>query len=331
VTAALPPTVLVTGASGFLGRHACAALAERGTTVRGLVRAPGSPLPAGTERMVAAGLEDRPALRTALRGVEAVVHLAARVHQTPSPDELAASRAVNVLGTRALLEEAMAAGVRHFVFSSTVKAVGESSTTPWTEAVPPSPRDGYGVTKLEAEQMIRSMAEAGGPRATILRLPLVYGPGMKANALRLFELVDRGVPLPLGAVRNRRSLLFSGNFVAALLASLETPSGDGTFFVSDGEDLSTPGLVAAIARALGRPARLVSVPTPLLRLAGRIGDLAPEGTLPVSTAAVDRLLGSLAVDISALRRHTGYRPPYSVAEGLRITAEWYRHRAAEVA
>ena len=146
------------------------------------------------------------------------------------------------------------------MFASSVKAVGESNESPWTEDAVPHPADPYGRSKLEAERRVREAARRHGVHATILRLPLVYGPGMKANALRLFQLVDRGTPLPLGLIHNRRSLLYTGNLTAALIAAMECPAGGETFFVSDDEDLSTPQLVRAIARALGRPARLVPIP-----------------------------------------------------------------------
>jgi nucleoside-diphosphate-sugar epimerase len=149
---------------------------------------------------------------------------------------------------------------------------------------------------------------------------------VRANLLRLLRAVDRGMPLPLGSVRNRRSLLYVGNAAAALLAVLDSPAaGAETFFVSDGPPVSTPELVRAMARALGRRPRLLPVPEWLFRAAGRAGDLLPDGVpFPLRTAAVERLLGSLAVDPGKLRRVTGVEPPYTLAEGLAATAEWYR-------
>jgi nucleoside-diphosphate-sugar epimerase len=304
-----------------------AALAARGIAVRGLVRRPDAPLAPGVEPARARGLDDRPAVAAALRGVEGVIHLAARVHQPARPGDEASFRAVNVEGTRLLLEEALAAGVRDFVFASSVKAVGERSDSPWDETTPPAPVDPYGKTKLECEALVRSLGERARIHGPVLRLPLVYGPGMKGNALRLFRLVDRGWPLPLGSADNRRSLLFTGNLVAALLATLESPAGSDTFFVTDGEAPSTPELVTAIARALGRPARLWPFPIALLRALGRAGDLAARATpFPLTTEAVDRLVGSLEVDDSRLVRSTGFTRPYTMADGLRLTAEWYRSR-----
>ena len=322
--------VLVTGASGFVGRWLSAWLAGRGTPVRGLVRPGAAPLAEGVERAEAAGLDDRAAVARALEGVDSVVHLAARVHvmRETAADPAAEFRRVNVEGTHALLEESAAAGVRAFAFASSVKAMGErSGDRPWTEADEPEPVDPYGVSKLEAERLVADYADR--LHTTSLRLPLVYGPGMKGNMISLFRLVDRGLPLPLGGVRNRRSLAYVGNVAAAFEAALRAPAARGkVFFVSDGEDLSTPGLVRAIAAALGRPARLLPVPEWAFRAGGRVGDLAGPLGFPLTTAAVGRLLGSLAVDISALRRACAFTPPFTVAQGLAETARWYRGAAA---
>ncbi len=260
-----------------------------------------------------------------MAGVEGVIHLAARVHLARTSGDIEAFRKVNVEGTRSVLEAAVAAGVRDFVFVSTVKVMGETRDEPWTEDMPAVPVDPYGATKLEAEQVVREFARRAGLHAPILRPPLVYGPGMRANALRLFHAIDRGLPLPLGGIQNRRSFLYVGNLTFALLGTLTSENGNDTFFVSDCQDLSTSELATAVARALGRPSRLVRMPVSLLKAAGRMGDfLARVRPLPLNSPAVARLTGSLAVDSSKLSRQTGYSPPFTMAEGLRITAEWYR-------
>jgi nucleoside-diphosphate-sugar epimerase len=257
---------------------------------------------------------DRRAVQAAVAGADAIVHLAARVHvmRESAADPLAEFRRANVESTALLAEEAAAAGVRQLVLASTVKVVGEGNSTAWTEDTPPAPADPYGKSKLEAERLVRDAAERHGMGAAVLRFPLVYGPGVKGNMLRLFALVDRGVPLPFGSVANRRSLLYVGNLVAAVRSVLQNPlEGAETFFVSDGRDLSLPALIRMIGEALGKPARLFPVPPTLLRWA-----------LPAAEA--ERLIGSLTVDGSRLSTMTGYRRPHSVEEGLRATAEWYR-------
>jgi nucleoside-diphosphate-sugar epimerase len=322
--------VLVTGANGFLGRHVCEHLSRTGHAVRALVRSPNSSLAPGSHRVVANDLRDSAALREALAGVNAVVHLAARVHvmRDSAADPLAEFRRVNVEGTRVLMEAAIDQGVGQFVFVSSVKAMGERGDEPLTEEMPAMPADPYGVSKLEAEKLVRAMARDAGVRAPILRLPLVYGPGMKANMLRLFDAVDRGLPLPLGRIRNRRSLAYVGNVSAAIQAVLGSPAAaQETFLVSDGEDLSTPDLINAIARGLGKNARLLPVPLLALKAAGHFGDLLGTfASVPLSTPAISRLLGSLAVDSAKLRRVTGFCPPYTVSEGISLTCRWYTNR-----
>jgi nucleoside-diphosphate-sugar epimerase len=323
-------TVAVTGSGGFVGSWLCRALLDAGFQVRGVGRGVSGALPSGMTYH-RADLLDRDGLRPALADAGALVHLAARVHvmRESARDPLGEFRRVNVDGTRLLLEQAAGAGVSRVVFASSVKAVAEASEAPLTESTPPRPRDPYGVSKLEAEQVVRDLAHGDGPHGTILRLPLLYGPGMKGNMLSLFRLVDRGVPLPLGLVRNRRSLAFVGNVAAAVLAVLQSPAPrQDTFFLSDGRDLSTPELLRLIGRELGRKVRLLPVPAPLFRAAGRAGDaISRLRPVPLTSAAGDRLLGSLTVDPSALARAVGFRPPYAVEEGLRITADWYRQIA----
>jgi nucleoside-diphosphate-sugar epimerase len=246
-------------------------------------------------------------------------------------DEAAAEGAqhytdANVGLTRLLLEAAGHAGVSTLVFASSVKAVGESNQIPWTEATPPQPVDPYGASKLAAESLLAEASRGGSLRTVSLRFPLLYGPGMRGNMLRLFQLVDRGVPLPFGRVRNQRSLLYVGNAAAAIEAAIRADAaGSGVFFVRDGRDVSTPELIRLIAAALRRPARLLPLPERLLHLAARGGDLLSRlGRVPLTTAALERLGGSLRVDDRLFRERTGFVPPFTLEQGLGHTAEWFR-------
>lgn len=317
-------TVLVTGASGFLGRHVCAELLSHGWKVRGLVRDGGDGALAGID-LYHGDLDNQTVVRRATEGAWAVVHLAARVH-VMGPDPLAEFRRVNVAGTEVVLEESQRAHVERFVFTSSVKAVGESNTTTWTEDVTPRPLDPYGISKLEAERLVARSPATNGFSHTILRLPLAYGPRVGGNMARLFALVDRGIPLPLGGIVNRRSLVFSGNVAAAISSVLCAHSvGSEVFFVADDETLSTPELIQRIAEALARRAFLLPVPEELLRAVARGSEKLSEFVpVPRISGIIDRLLDSLTVSSAKLTRLTGFRPPYSVTEGLRQTAAWYR-------
>ncbi|MDD5303592.1 MAG: NAD-dependent epimerase/dehydratase family protein [Elusimicrobia bacterium] len=309
-------SVLVTGGTGFVGRAVLPALLKSGWGVVASVRreADFSRVPKGARAVAVGDLSPATDWSAALDGVSAVVHLAARAHRLEDGAAQAGEyRRVNAEATAALAAAAARAGAKRFVFLSSVKAAGESTEPgrPWDERSPCAPPDAYGESKLEAE---RALAATSGLSSCSLRAPLVYGPGVKANFLRLLSAVQRGVPLPFGSVDNRRSLLYSGNLADAVALALETPAAEGAFFIRDGEDLSTAELVRRMGRALGRPARLLSVPPALLRagagLLGRGGD-------------AERLLGDLAVDDARLRAALSWRPPFTVDEGLAATAEWY--------
>jgi nucleoside-diphosphate-sugar epimerase len=311
--------VLVTGAGGFVGRAVLPALRAAGFEPVAASRNPQDDrLPGGVEVRRAPSLGPDADWSAALAGCQAVVHLAARVHvmRDAAADPLAEFRAANARGTRRLAEQAAAAGVRRFVFASSVKAMGETTAErPLVESDPPAPADPYGLSKLEAERSLAEVAATGGLEPVVLRLPLVYGPGVKGNFLSLLRLCKTAPPLPLGSVANRRSLLYVGNLADAVIRCLAIPAAAGrTFLLSDGEDLSTPELVRRLAAALGRPARLLPCPPGLLRLAAvALG----------RRAAAARLLDSLAVDGGEIRRTLGWTPPFSVAEGLAATARWF--------
>ncbi|MEW6267176.1 MAG: SDR family oxidoreductase [Thermodesulfobacteriota bacterium] len=312
-------TLIITGANGFIGRAVCAEAAALGYRVRTVVRTAGRAegLPSGVETFPLGDIGPQTDWRDALAGGRAVIHLAARVHQVhdPAPDPLAAHRAVNLDGTIRLAQAAAAQGLKRLVFLSSVKVNGEGRDRPYTEADRPAPADPYGLSKWEAEQALSRLASENGLEVAILRPPLVYGPGVKANFLRLLEMVKSGLPLPLASVNNRRGLLFLGNLVSAILACLNHPEAAGrTYLVSDGEDVSSPELIRRLARVMKRPARLLPCPPLVLRWAGRIMSRTDE---------VERLLGSLAVDDSLIRRELGWNPPYTLDQGLQETVEWF--------
>lgn len=305
--------VLVTGASGFVGDHIASALCGAGAVVRGAVR--GLP-PAGAPGVQYVAVGDIGADTDwggALEGVELVVHAAAHVHTVAaSGAEEAEHRRVNALGTARLAAQAAERGVRRVVFLSSIKVNGERTIERAFRATDrPAPSDAYGRSKLAAEEHLQEIAAGSSLEAVIVRPPLVYGPRARANFARLVALVARGVPLPLGAVRNRRSLVGVWNLASLVQVLLTHPVAAGrTWLVSDDEDLSTPELVRRIARALDRRARLVSVPPGALALIARAMGLSQQ---------VRRLTDSLQVDMNGTLRELGWRPEMSVDEGLRLT------------
>lgn len=310
--------ILVSGASGFVGRALCALLAARGRSLRAATR---SAAAAGGHASVPVGdIGPDTDWRAALHGCDAIVHLAAHVHVMRADAVAnAAFHRVNVDGTANFATQAARAGVRRFVFLSSVKVNGESSMErPLREDDPVVPVDAYGASKAEAEARLRTIAADTGMEVVIVRPPLVYGPGVKANFLSLLRVVDVGIPLPLASVDNRRSLVFVGNLVDALERCLDHPAAAGrTFFASDGLDVATPGLVRAMASALGRKPRLFPFPPALLHAAGALSG---------KSAEVERLTQSLQVDDGAIKTSLGWRAPYSLQQGLAETVAWFRSR-----
>ena len=307
--------VLVTGASGFVGSALCGHLLAKGQTVTGAVRSiPGKPLP-GVEYRVVSDLSAETNWREALTGMDAVVHCAARVHimKETSTDPLAAFREMNVKGTACLAEQAADNGVKRFVFISSIKVNGETTSgRPFTADNTPAPEDPYGISKWETEQVLQKIAEKTGLEVVIIRPPLVYGPGVRANFLRLMQAVKLGMPLPLGSINNRRSLVALDNLMDLIDTCLNHPAASNqTFLVSDGSDLSTTALLQNMAVALGRPTRLIPAPESLLRVVAK---------LLGKTSIAQRLCGSLQVDINKTREMLSWSPPVTVNEALRKTA-----------
>jgi nucleoside-diphosphate-sugar epimerase len=313
---------LVSGANGFVGRQLCADLAAcEHSLVLAMRRLPDpdDPLLRLGKAVVVGDVDGMTDWSSALAGATAVVHLANRAHvmHEQTADSLAVYRKVNVEGTRRLAEQAATAGVRRLVYLSSVKVLGESTgIEPFGDRSPPSPRDPYAVSKWEAEQMLRAISASTGLQVTILRPPLVYGPRVGANFLRLMRWVAQGIPLPLAAVDNRRSMIYVGNLAACIGSCLGHPDAAGkTYLLSDGAAVSTADLVARLAEALKVPDRSWPLPPGLLcKMANFVG----KGD------TVRRLTESLEVDDCAIRRELNWTPPYSMDEGLRHTAEWFR-------
>ena len=308
-----PRRVLVTGAHGFVGQALCETLTSSAWSVRRAVRRQ----IAGGDFVVGDVGPESDWLQV-VAGVDCVVHLIARTHimHDESLNPLDAYRHINVAATLRLAKTAASQGVRRFVFMSSIKVNGEwTSEHPVTEKDTPQPRDAYGISKHEAEQALWQIAKETGLEVTVLRPPLVYGPGVKANFLRLMQLVARRRPLPLASIDNRRSLIYVCNLVDAIVACMEHPQAAGnTYLVSDSEAVSTPELVRQIATALGVEARLLSLPTGLLGLGAK---------LLRRDAEWQRIGGSLQIDSSKIRDELNWKPPFTMAQGLAQTAQWY--------
>lgn len=307
---------MVTGANGFIGRVLVRRLVADGRPVRAAVRREDVPLPAGVERANVGNIGPDTDWAAALDGVDAVVHLAARAHvlREDAADPLAAFRAVNAAGTRRLAAAARAAGVRRLVYVSTIGVHGvKTAGRPLDESSPFEPESLYAQSKLEGEHALREALVGSKTEWVILRPPLVYGPGAPGNFGRLARLVARGVPLPLGSVRNRRSLIHVANLADAIVRCIDHPAAAGeTFVVSDGEDVSTAELVCRMGHAAGARARLVPCPPAILRLAGAL--LGRRGD-------VGRLVDDLVVDSGKIRARLEWRPPVSLDAGLPATPD----------
>jgi len=305
--------LLVTGATGFVGSFLCERASQEGWTVRRAVRRS----EVRDDDVVVDDLGAATDWLTALKGIEVVVHLAARVHvmNDTATNPLAEFRRVNVEGTLNLARQAVSAGVKRFVFISSIKVNGESTplNQPYTAEDKPVPVDPYGISKYETEVGLRDLAKETGLEVVIIRPPLVYGPGVRANFMSMMRWLSRGVPLPFGAIHNKRSLIALDNFVDLIITCIDHPSASNqTFLVSDGVDLSTTELLQKVSFSLGKPSRLISVPVSILSIAARL-----LGKRDVA----QRLLGSLQVDITKTHDLLEWTPPMSVDEALHKTAQ----------
>lgn len=312
------PLALITGASGFVGKALCAELFLQGQPVRAAVRSVNRQVE-NIETVSVGNISSETDWTDALTGIKVVVHLAARVHVIKDNvvDQLDVLRKVNVEGALNLARQAADAGVQRFVFISSIKVNGEGTPLgqAYTAENQPAPADPYGISKCEAEDVLRQLADETGMEVVIIRPPLVYGPGVKANFLSMMRFLHKGVPLPFGAINNRRSLVALANLIDFIVACINHPAAaNQTFLISDGEDLSTTDLLFRLAVALNMPARLLPVSPRMLeaglKFVGK-GDLA------------QRLCGSLQVDITKSSTMLDWRPLISVDEGLRRTAECF--------
>jgi len=315
--------VLVTGASGFVGSALCSYLIMSGHDVIGTVRKlPVSPV-SGVDYRIVGDLGTGTAWRDDIfSGVKIIIHCAARVHvmneyaQNPLNEFLR----INTQGTETLARSAANTGVRRLILLSSVKANGESSSlsSPIDEMSPAIPKDYYGISKLEAEKSLSHIADETDLEIVILRLPLIYGPGVKGNFLRLLKMVDRGIPLPLSLVNNLRSLINLNNLTDVIGVCLTDPRAVGrTYMVSDSEDISTVQLVIKMAHALERPVRLWPCPLRLIELAGSLAGRSDE---------VSKLLGSFRINCKKICGELGWVPPYTLTQGLSQVSSWYHRK-----
>jgi nucleoside-diphosphate-sugar epimerase len=318
--------ILITGANGFVGQALCQHLARQSPFIQQIYAAIRHPDQAHQINTIphllptiTPSLNDL-ASNQLLSQVDCIVHLAARVHQMHdrAAHPLAEFRAVNATATATLALAAAKAGVRRFIYLSSIKVHGEKTShdSPYQETDQLTPLDPYGISKWEAEQQLRSIAAQTGLEVVIIRPPLIYGPRVKANFLQMMKVVQKDIPLPLGAIRNRRSLIYVENLVDAIQAAIIHPAAaNETFLVSDGADLSTPQLIRHIAPSLNKSPKLLPIPVSCLRFIGKLAG---------KSAAIERLTGSLVVDSSKIRHRLNWTPPYTVDQGLKATAEWFK-------
>ena len=313
--------VLLTGASGFVGGAVLRDLERRGTfdlrvATRDLSTFSGSAF----EAVSFSGLDAKQDWTQALEGVDLVVHSAARVHvmKEQVADSMTEFRKVNVDGTLKLASQAATAGVKRFIFISSIKVNGEGTHfgAPYTAESATLPVDEYGISKLEAETGLFNIAANSSMEVVIIRPVLVYGPGVKANFLNMMRVVEKGIPLPFGRINNKRSLVSLDNLVDFIFHCMTHPAASNqVFLVSDGEDLSTSELLRKIANAMGKKSRLVPVPVGLLKLVAQIFG---------QKKLIDRLCGSLQVDIKKNKQILGWTPPFSIDDALIKTAKDFK-------
>ncbi|MBU4376269.1 MAG: NAD-dependent epimerase/dehydratase family protein [Candidatus Omnitrophica bacterium] len=307
--------ILITGATGFIGKALCEALYECDFDLRAAVRQKDDKLSVNYEIVEIGDIGPQTNWQKALVGVDIVVHSAGRAHilGNKADNSLAAFRRVNALGTERLARMAAKWGVKKFIFISSVKVNGEGAPRSYTENDLPAPKDAYGISKQEAEGLLARIAAETGLQCIVLRLPLVYGPGVKANFKNLIKMAGLGLPLPFGGITNRRSFIYLGNLIDAIITCVTHPLAAGeTFMVSDGEDISTPKLIKMIAFAMDKKALLFSLHPGILRMLGKIAGKGEE---------VEKLTRTLLIDSSKIRNLLGWKPPFTIEEGIKKTVK----------
>lgn len=312
--------VLVTGANGFIGRNLCESLYNKSYVIKVAIRdiKGCEQLHPDIEKFIIGDIVATD-LNIVLRQIDTVIHLAARVHilKKTVTNSLSEFQRVNVAGTERLAKEAAINGVRRFIYVSSIGVNGsQTKNSPFTEESIPNPYDPYTHSKWEAEQALYKIAQDTGLEIVILRPPLVYGPNAPGNFGRLMRLISRGIFLPLGSIKNKRSFIYLGNLVDAIIKCIEYPNAaNQTFLVSDGQDVSTPELIRMIAKAMGKKARLFPCPAPLLKMIGKVAGKSSE---------VERLTGFLQIDSAKIRKTLNWTPPYTIKEGISKTVLSYK-------
>ena len=310
---------LVTGANGFVGRALCHAMLHHGWTVNAGVRRE-CPLPKGAKPVVVGELHGETDWANALRGVQVVIHAAARAHviRETSATPMDEFRKVNVVGTENLGYAAAANGAKRLVFVSSIGVHGwwTQPGKPFVEKDEASPYNAYTLSKWEAEQSLVRISNETGMEVVIVRSPLVYGAGAPGNVAQMLNFLAKGIPLPFAAVKNLRSLIYVENLVDALrVCATHSNAAGQTYLVSDGQDISTPDLLKQLGAGMRMPIRIFPCPAAVLKFAGKLSGKSDQ---------IERLLGSLQVDSDKIRRDLNWQPPYSLQQGLQATADWYR-------
>lgn len=311
--------VLITGANGFIGQAMCNHLLAQGWQVLGAIRRRDCryDLPKGVLACVVGEIDRHTYWDRFLKDVDTVIHLAARVHhpKDASEDIFRIYHETNTIGTGRLLRAAISSNVRRFLFVSSIKVNGEGIDRPYRESDPPAPVDPYGITKAEAENLVNFYRKKANIETTILRPPLVYGKGVKANFLQLLKMIEKGIPMPFASIDSQRSFIYLENLVHAIDTCLSHRSAIGkTFLVCDDETMTVPDLIGRLSRAMGKQARLFAVPKGLLSLLER---------MPGAGSSISKVNRALVVDNSKIREELGWNPLYSVDVGIRETVKWY--------